>query len=140
MMPKHRLTHLGLIVAAISFSSVATIATIASISVVHAAEVVDQAAKPETVRPEIGTPLNAAQALIKDKKYSEALVQLRTTDAVAAKTPYEAFAIERMQAMLAAVTGDNALAIKSLETVIASGRLSPTEQSAYVQTLAQEYY
>ncbi|MQR01632.1 hypothetical protein [Glaciimonas soli] len=134
-MSKLRLTHLGLIVAAISFTSFAVMTS------VHAAEAAATApAKVETVRPEVGKPLNAAQELIKQKNYADALVQVRLADSVGELTPFEAFSIDRMMALLSAATGDDITAIKSLEAVIATGRLPAAEQSVYIQTLAQEYY
>ncbi|HSS06428.1 MAG TPA: hypothetical protein VLK83_04740, partial [Rhodanobacteraceae bacterium] len=40
------------------------------------------AQQPEAFRPEIATPLQAAEALIREKKYDEALARIRQTDAV----------------------------------------------------------
>ena len=43
----------------------------------------------ETLRPEIGKPLQAAQELLKEGKYKDALGKVREADAVSDRTPYE---------------------------------------------------
>lgn len=100
----------------------------------------DDSAKAETVRPEIGVPLQAAQALIKEEKYKEALAKIAETDAVVNKTAYEIYSIDRLRGATAARAGDTKLAGTSFEAVVASGRLAPTEQTKIVQALGSLYY
>lgn len=100
----------------------------------------DDSAKAETVRPEIGIPLQAAQALIKEEKYKEALAKIAETDAVANKTAYEIYSIDRLRGATAARAGDTKLAGTSFEAVVASGRLEPAEQAKIVKALGSLYY
>ena len=96
--------------------------------------------KGESIRPEVGKPLQAAQDLLKAHKPRDALAKVREADAIAGKTPYESYVIERMRAAAAAGAGDVAEAIKSFEAVIASGRLPQAELLTMTQALAGSYY
>jgi Tetratricopeptide repeat len=99
-----------------------------------------QEAKGEALRPEVGKPLQAAQELMKAQKYKEALAKIQEAAAVANKTPYELFIIERMRGAAAAGAGDADTAGKALEAVIASGRLPPAEQLKIMEAMAGTYY
>jgi len=98
------------------------------------------AASKDTVRPEVGTPLQAAQALMKDKKFKEALAKIKDAEAIPALTPYEKFIIESTRASAAAQSGDDELAATSFENLVASGRLQPAQQLKIVQALAGTYF
>lgn len=100
----------------------------------------DDSAKAETVRPEIGMPLQAAQALVKEEKYKEALAKIAETDAVGNKTAYEIYSIDRLRGAIAMRAGDTKLAGTSFEAVVASGRLEPAEQAKIVKALGSLYY
>jgi len=94
----------------------------------------------EAVRGDIGRPLQAARDLIKAKRYSEALAKLREADAVPNRTANENFLIEQMRASAALSAGDNGQAIKAIQALLASGRLSESQQSQYAASLASLYY
>src|SRR5262249_17865949 len=94
----------------------------------------------ETVRPEVGKPLQAARDLIKGQKFKEALVKLRDVDAVPNRTAYENFLLEQMRASAASQAGDNETAIKAFQAVLNSGRLSEADQAKYAASLASLYY
>src|SRR5512137_3025894 len=64
------------------------------------------ATKPNTIRPEIAAPLKAAEELAAAKKFQEALAKMREADAVAERTPYETYVIERTRGVIAANAGD----------------------------------
>jgi hypothetical protein len=96
--------------------------------------------KPESLRPEVGRPLSAAQDLIKTQKFSEALAKLQEADAVSGKTPYETYVLERMRAVAASGAGDAQLAEKAYVAVLASNRLSPAEQVQAYGALAAMFY
>src|ERR1700741_4999671 len=51
----------------------------------------------QTLRPESGKPLQAAQELIKAQRYKEALVKVREAEAAGARNAEETFLIERMR-------------------------------------------
>lgn len=99
-----------------------------------------QQSRGESARPEVGKPLQAAQELLKAQKYKEALAKVHEAESAKDKTPYETYLIERMRGAVAAATGDTEVAIKSFETAIASGRLSPSEQLKMVQAAAGMHY
>src|SRR5882762_9643628 len=69
----------------------------------------------ETLRPEVGKPLQAAQDLIKQQKYKEALAQIGEADAIPNKTAYETFILERMRGAAAAGAGDVDAAAKAFD-------------------------
>jgi len=96
--------------------------------------------QPNAFRPEILTPLKAAEELIRAGKFGEALVKLREADAVPARTATENVAIERMRAIAASGAGDVPTAIRSFETVLAAGGLTPAERTKMIEVLAQLYY
>jgi hypothetical protein len=115
--------------AAIGLTSLPTM--IGATSVAYAAE---------TMRPEIGKPLQEAQSLIKAKKYKEALAKIREADNAGGKTPNEAYTIERMRASAAQSAGDHATAAKAFETVVESGRLPAGERLTYITAIISNYY
>ncbi|MFC5475277.1 tetratricopeptide repeat protein [Paraherbaspirillum soli] len=133
-MSKLRIAPICLLLAAIGFTTAAGIAPIAT------AAAADAPAATETVRAEVGAPLQAAQGLATEQKYKEALAKIAETDAVGDKTGYEVFAIERLRGAVAARAGDTAQAGKSFEAVIASGRLPAPEQAKIIQGLGSLYY
>lgn len=133
-MSQFRFAHIGLLLAAIGLNTMP--AMIGATSVAYAAG----PEQPATLRPEVGKPLQAAQALMKAKKYKEALAKINETDSISGKTPNETFTIARMRASAAASAGDNAIAAKAFEAVIESGRLPADQQLKYMQTVGGLYY
>jgi tetratricopeptide (TPR) repeat protein len=128
-MTKFRLAHLGLVMAAIGFTAAAPIAGFSSVA--YAAE---------TVRAEIGKPLQEAQKLAAAGKNKEALAKLKETDAVGGKSANESYLIERTRASVAVAAGDNDAAARAFEFVINSGKLSPAESAKFSEALAGIYY
>ena len=94
----------------------------------------------EQVRAEVGRPLQAARDLIKQQKSKEALAKLREVEAVPNRTANENFLLEQMRASAAMQAGDLATAAKSTQALIASGKLSATDQGRYAAGLASLYY
>ncbi len=89
----------------------------------------------ETMRPEIGNPLQAAQALMKQGKHREALAKVNEADRASGKTANESYLIERVRAAAASAAGDNDAAAKSFEALIASGKLSAGEREKFTEGL-----
>jgi hypothetical protein len=125
-MSKLRLAHLGLALAALGFTAAAPIVGLAP-------------AHAQTVRAEVGKPLQAAQTLMKQGKHKDALAKLREADNVAGKSAHESYLIERVRASAASSAGDYATAAKAFETLIASGKLSATERSQFSEGLIGIY-
>lgn len=94
----------------------------------------------ETVRPEVGKPLQAAQELLKGNRFKDALVKVREADAVSNKTAHETYIIERLRGSASMGAGDTPGAIKSFEAVIASGKAPAGDQLKMVETLAGIFY
>ena len=126
-MSKFRLAHLGLALAALGFTAATPVIGLAP---AHAAE---------AVRAEIGKPLQAAQALMKQGKHKDALAKLREADKVANKTANESFLIERVRASAASSAGDYDTAAKAFEALIASGKLSAGERAQFSEGLIGIY-
>lgn len=93
-----------------------------------------------TARAQIGQPVEAAQTLLKQKKFKEALAKLHEADAVPDKTPYETYVIEATRAAIYQSSGDYVDVIKPLEAVLATGILPPAEALQRVEALVQLDY
>ncbi|MGZ8290363.1 MAG: tetratricopeptide repeat protein [Telluria sp.] len=126
-MIKSRIAHLGLVVAALGFTAATPVI---GLSVAHAAE---------TVRPEIGAPLQNAQKMMKSGNAKGALAELRKLDNVSGKTPNENYLIERVRAAAASSAGDYDTAARSFENLIASGKLSGGEKAQFSEGLIGIY-
>ena len=92
----------------------------------------------ESVRPDIGRPLQQASEMIRAQRFKEALNKIREADAVGGKTANETYMIERMRIAAASGAGDVETAARSFETV--SGRVSAAERLKMVESLAGAYY
>lgn len=94
----------------------------------------------ETVRPDVGKPLQAAQELIKTGKYKEALAKVREADAVGGKNANESYMIERMRIAAASGAGEVDTAAKSFEALAASGKVAPADKARMAESIAGGYY
>ena len=99
-----------------------------------------EAGKADTLRPEVGKPLQAAQELMKAQKYKEALAKIREADAIGGKTAYESFIVERMRGSAAVGAGETDTAVRALEATVNSGRLPAAEQLKLMEALAGTAY
>jgi hypothetical protein len=126
-MLKFRLAHLGLALAALGFTAAAPIVGMAP------------AYAAETLRPEVGKPLQEAQQLMKQGKNKEALAKLRDADKAGNKSANETYLIERTRAGAASQAGDYETAAKSFEYLIGSGKLSASEKSQFSEGLIGIY-
>jgi len=94
----------------------------------------------DTVRPEVGKPLQAAQDLIKAQRFKDALNKLRDAETAPNRTAYENFMIDRMRGSAALGAGDADLAAKSFESAFNSGRMPEADQPRVAASLANVYY
>jgi outer membrane protein assembly factor BamD (BamD/ComL family) len=92
------------------------------------------------VRPEVGKPLQAAQAMVRAHKGREALAEVARAEAVPNRTANENFLIQQMKGSAALAAGDNDTAIRAFETVLASGKVSGRDEQQMVQAVAVGYY
>lgn len=105
--------------------------SLAGVLLVHA-----PVAYAQAVRPEVGRPLQAAEAALKAKRYADAAAKVREADNASGKTANEQVTIERMRAAVAAASGDLATQV----AVINTGKLPASEQIRMVQSVAGQYY
>ncbi len=94
----------------------------------------------DTVRPEVGKPLKAAEALLRSGHGHEALARINEADAVPNKTAYESLLVQQMRGSAAQASGDLQTATRAFEAVIGSGRVSGREQLQMVEAVAVDYY
>lgn len=99
-----------------------------------------QVSAADSLRPEVGKPLQEAQTLLQSKQYKPALAKIGEAQDVGKLTPYESYIIERMRSAAASGAGDYATAIKSYDAVLASGQLPENEKVATLDTLARLTY
>lgn len=139
-MSRFRLARTSLLLAAIGLHFAPALT---GMSLAHAADApAAEAAKADVVRPEMFKVLNPAEmpALMDAKNFAEVKSRIDQAEALAGKTDFETFVLNRLRVSLALATDNNALAIPALEAVIASGRLEKTQQADFIQTLANCYY
>ena len=94
-------------------------------------------AQAQSLRPEVGKPLQQAYELIKAGKGKEALAKVREADSIVNKTPAESLQIDRMRAAAAQRAGDQAAAIQALESLY--GKVPAGEQGQVAEQLASAY-
>jgi hypothetical protein len=92
----------------------------------------------DSVRPEVGRPLQAAQEFIRAGKFKQALDKVRDAEAVGGKTANETYLIERMRLAAASGAGDVDTAARSFEAV--SARVPAGEKLRMLESLTGGYY
>ena len=97
------------------------------------------AASGQSIRPEVGRPLQQASELLKAGKAREALAKAREADGMGGKNAAEQLMIDRMKGAAAQRAGDNATAIAAFESAMGSGRLSGGEQAQIAESIAYGY-
>src|SRR5437016_13315511 len=98
------------------------------------------AAKAQTVRPEVGKPLQSAIDLLKGKKAKEALAMAREAQAIPNKTPYESYVVTRVIAQAAAGAGEPGLAAKAFDEITGSASAADAERRQFAAAAAGQYY
>lgn len=93
----------------------------------------------QTVRPEVGKPLQQAADLLKAGKAKDALAKAREADAASGKTAAEQMMIDRMKGAAAQRAGDHPTAIQAFESLFNSGKLSGAEQAQMAEQIAYAY-
>src|SRR5882757_3112162 len=94
----------------------------------------------QTVRPEIGKPIQAAIELLKSKKGKGALAKVREAQAVGDRTPYENYLVERVLGQSAATAGEPAIAARAFENVAISPTSPEGERRQFLAAAASQYY
>src|SRR3546814_3441779 len=94
----------------------------------------------DTLRPEVGTPLQEAQAALKAKNYREALADVDAAEKVGSLTAYESYIVNRMRAAAATGAGQSSVAIKAYETALASPQMPAAEKLQTYDVIAKLAY
>ena len=94
----------------------------------------------DTLRPEVGKPLQEAQADMKARKYSSALADVDKAAAVGNLTEYESYIVAQMRAAIATAAGDEKVSVSAYEKVIASSRTSAAQKLQIYDTIAKLAY
>ncbi len=93
----------------------------------------------ESLRPEVGKPLQAAQDLIKTGRYREALVKVHEAEG-GSRNANEIYLIERMRIAAASGAGDADTASKSFEILNGTGKVSGPDKLRMIESIAGTYY
>jgi hypothetical protein len=92
----------------------------------------------DSVRPDVGRPLQAAQEMIRAGKFKQALDKVREAEAVGGRTANETYMIERMRLAAASGAGDVETAARSFEAV--QGRVGGADKLRMIESLTGAYY
>ena len=122
-----------------SSSSSAVRAALAAFLVAFGLALGGAARAQETLRPEVGKPLQAAEALIKSGRYKEALAKVHEAEG-AAHSANETYMVERMRIAAASGAGDADTAARSFEALSGSGRVSGPDKLRMMESIASTYY
>ncbi len=93
----------------------------------------------ESLRPEVGRPLQAAQELIKSGRYREALAKVHEAEG-GSRSANETYLIERMRIAAASGAGDADTAAKSFEVLNGTGKVSGPDKLRMIESIAATYY
>jgi tetratricopeptide (TPR) repeat protein len=93
----------------------------------------------DSVRPEVGKPLQEAQKLIKAHRGREAMAEIARAEAVPSRTAYENQIIAQMKAAASSLSGDNDATIRNNMALLESGKAG-AETRSLVQGIAVAYY
>ena len=94
----------------------------------------------QAVSPEIGRPIQAAIELLKAKRAGEALARVREVQALAHKSPYESYLVDRVLGQAAAAAGETATAARAYEAVANSPAAPQNERRQFLLAAASQYY
>ncbi|HEY4045177.1 MAG TPA: hypothetical protein VGM32_25480, partial [Rhodopila sp.] len=82
--------------------------------------------------PRVGKPLQAAQALIAQRKFQAALVQIKKAEAGGPLSLEATSVLEQLRGVAAQGDGDTATAAASFEKAIDTGKLAPADQQRLI--------
>ena len=82
----------------------------------------------EALRPEVGKPLQRAQAALRARQFPQAMAAVNAAEAVPGKTPNETYVIAQMRAAVAQSSGNVGESINADDALIASSRTTGAEK------------
>ena len=96
--------------------------------------------KVQTVRPEVGKPIEAAIDLLKHRRGRDALAKAREAQEVGGKSAYEAFVVDQVLGQAAASAGDHATAARAFESAAGSSAAPEQQRRQFLAAAASQYY
>ncbi|MDB5970827.1 MAG: repeat family protein [Hydrocarboniphaga sp.] len=90
------------------------------------------AADKQTLRPEVGAPLQEAQKALQSKDYKTAAAKISAAEQVGKLTPYESYIVLRLKSAASVGAGDYKGALSAYDQLLASSELPAAEK---LQTL-----
>ncbi len=84
--------------------------------------------------------VKAAQGMIPEKKYLEALAKLSEFDSLTDKTPEETYLIERTRISIFSLLGDDAQLLKALEAAMGTTFTPPAERVDFADALTRKNF
>lgn len=94
----------------------------------------------DTMRAEVGKPLLAAEELAKNKNYTEALAKIAEAEAVANRTAYETYFINRLRATTSLSAGKEEQAVKSLVLAFESPHMPAADKAKIGDAITRIFY
>jgi len=131
-MSHHRFARLALMLAALGLNAAPAL-THSAFAQNKDAPAAPAAAPTDSVRPELFKLLDPAtfKPLIDSKNFTEAQNRITQAEAIANRTPYENYVLNRMKLSLASNTNTDQRATAALEAIVASGKLAPADVAHY---------
>lgn len=96
--------------------------------------------KGQSVRPEVGKPVQAAIELLKSRRGREALAKVREAQAVPNRTAYESLIVDQVTGQAAAAAGEPGTAARAFEAAAGSSAASETQRRQFLAAAAGQYY
>lgn len=93
-------------------------------------------AQEAAARPEVGRPLEAAAAAIRQKQFDAARAELGKAETVRNRTPYEDLAIGEVRGALAQASGDTDGALQAFKQLLAAHPLPPARRARMEHAVA----
>ncbi|WP_051362176.1 tetratricopeptide repeat protein [Solimonas soli] len=113
---------------------------LAGLSLALAAASVHAADKQQSLRPEVGKPLQEAQKALTSKDYRTALAKIGEAEQIPGLTPFESYTAARMKIAAASGAGDNAGVVQAFDVALASGLMPQEDKLKLLGPVAQTAY
>lgn len=112
------------------------------VSPVMAADAAPEAAKQETIRPELYKLIDPAQIkeLMAAKNYAEIKNRINQGAALPNLTPFETFILNDARVRVGSASEDMAVLLPALEAMIDSGRMKPQDKLKFIEAAGNAYF
>ncbi len=110
--------------------------------VLAAEEKAPEAAKQETIRPELYKLIdpNQVKELMAAKNYAEIKNRVAQGAALPNLTPFEIFILNDVRVRVGSASEDTAMLLPALEAMIESGRMSPRDKLNFIEATGNTYF